>query len=312
MPLKPASQVPTALLLIDIQKGVDVASGYYGAERSTPEFESNVSKILTQVRAYNGSLDGGLPSSDRHKEHRTKSRHLPRRGQDGDAHDEHQQHDNETGTSTPASTSAADSDKPSYKPYAISIHHMTHASIFPDSPVYPGKASAAIQDCAAPLAHEPVYTKSTHSAFHNADLVHAIREAGTRQLIIAGVTTDHCVSTSTRHASDLGLVNARPLNASTTNSPPKPSSASSTAEPNGDGGAAQPDPAPASKAPKPDNDDDEQGTIVLLSDCTACFNKVASGIDDPELVQRVTLASLNGEFCDVMESRDVLGVLFAG
>ncbi|RVX75196.1 hypothetical protein B0A52_00548 [Exophiala mesophila] len=51
--LSRATLCPTALLLVDIQVGLNVGNGFYGTERSTPDFEANIASLLTEVRKYN-------------------------------------------------------------------------------------------------------------------------------------------------------------------------------------------------------------------------------------------------------------------
>lgn len=91
----------------------------------------------------------------------------------------------------------------------ITIIHVTHRSSDPNSPLFPGKASAAIQPCAAALEGELHFTKTANSAFVGTDLEATLREQGTRQLFIVGIATDHCVSTSTRMAADLEVLGQR-------------------------------------------------------------------------------------------------------
>ena len=58
---------------------------------------------------------------------------------------------------------------------------------------------------AEPLPGEPVVEKRTNSAFVNTGLEERLRAGGTEQVVVAGLTTDHCCSTTARMASDLGF-----------------------------------------------------------------------------------------------------------
>jgi hypothetical protein len=69
----------------------------------------------------------------------------------------------------------------------------------PDSP------GNAIQAAAAPKAGEPVYRKHVNSAFIGTFLERGLRKAGIDTLVIVGLTTNHCVSTSARMAGNLGF-----------------------------------------------------------------------------------------------------------
>ena len=52
---------------------------------------------------------------------------------------------------------------------------------------------------------EPVVEKRTNSAFVNTGLEERLRAEGSGQVVVAGLTTDHCCSTTARNASDLGF-----------------------------------------------------------------------------------------------------------
>ncbi|MCQ4310482.1 cysteine hydrolase [Pseudomonas stutzeri] len=56
-----------------------------------------------------------------------------------------------------------------------------------------------------PEPGEPVIDKPGYSAFAHTDLELLLRNRGIRQLILAGVTTEVCVSSTLRHAVDLGF-----------------------------------------------------------------------------------------------------------
>lgn len=204
-----AASTPTALLLIDIQVGLNTSNGYFGSERSTPSFEKNIESLLSAARKYNDALSTTLP---------------------------------------------------------ITIIHVFHKSSNAESPLYPNSSihpgGGAFQPCAQPIesrGYETVFSKTTNSAFVNTPLETHIRSRGIQQLIIAGIATDHCVSTSTRMAADLAVV--------------------------------------------------DRGKIFIVSDATATFNK---GGFDAETVHRVNLASLEGEFANVVSTNEVLMGLALG
>jgi nicotinamidase-related amidase len=56
----------------------------------------------------------------------------------------------------------------------------------------------------APVAGEPVVDKPGKGAFHATDLGAILSHRGIRQLVVCGVTTEVCVSTTVREANDRG------------------------------------------------------------------------------------------------------------
>lgn len=85
----------------------------------------------------------------------------------------------------------------------LPIFHVRHLSTESGSPL--GGASGAFKDAVRPLAHEPVIEKHVNSAFIGTDLETRLREKALDTLVITGLTTDHCVSTTTRMAANLGF-----------------------------------------------------------------------------------------------------------
>ena len=85
------------------------------------------------------------------------------------------------------------------------IHHVHHASLSASGSFYPGTPGHAAQSQAAPAAGEPVHVKSVNSGFIGTSLEHDLRGAGITTLVIAGLTTNHCVSTTVRMAGNLGF-----------------------------------------------------------------------------------------------------------
>lgn len=137
------------------------------------------------------------------------------------------------------------------------VIHLQHLSTDPDSPLAPGRPGAEIRPEVAPLDGEPVFRKRVNSAFIGTGLESFLRARGIGTLVITGLTTDHCVSTTTRMAGNLGF------------------------------------------------------ETLLVADATAAFAR--RGHDgncyDADLIHATALASLHGEFAEVLETREVVARL---
>lgn len=88
---------------------------------------------------------------------------------------------------------------------SLPIIHVQHSSTNPSSPLHPDNSGFAFKPEAAPLEGEVVFVKNFNSAFIGTELESYLREHGSDSLVIAGLTTDHCVSTTTRMAGNLGF-----------------------------------------------------------------------------------------------------------
>ena len=85
------------------------------------------------------------------------------------------------------------------------VIHVQHLSVEPESPLRPERPGNAFKVEALPRSGEPVFQKRVNSALLGTDLERHLREQGITALVIAGLTTDHCVSSTARMASDLGF-----------------------------------------------------------------------------------------------------------
>jgi nicotinamidase-related amidase len=84
------------------------------------------------------------------------------------------------------------------------IFHVQHCSTIPTSPLHETHAGNQFNDLVAPTEREPVIKKSVNSAFIGTDLQAQLDNAKITTLVIAGLTTDHCISTTARMAGNLG------------------------------------------------------------------------------------------------------------
>jgi nicotinamidase-related amidase len=85
------------------------------------------------------------------------------------------------------------------------IRHVVHDSVEPNSLLRPDSPGNAIQAIATPNAGEPIYRKHVNSAFIGTTLENDLHRDGIETLVIVGLTTNHCVSTTARMAGNLGF-----------------------------------------------------------------------------------------------------------
>ncbi len=85
------------------------------------------------------------------------------------------------------------------------IIHIKHDSSEPGSPLFPGQLGNDIKDTVQPKGDEPVIVKHVNSAFIGTDLEPRLRSQNIDTIVLVGLTTDHCVSTTARMAANLGF-----------------------------------------------------------------------------------------------------------
>jgi nicotinamidase-related amidase len=127
-------------------------------------------------------------------------------------------------------------------------------SLEPQSPLREGLPGNAFKVEAQPMGDEPVFRKHVNSAFIGTGLEAHLRERGIDTLVVVGITTDHCVSSTVRMAGNLGF------------------------------------------------------TVTVVEDATATFER--RGPDgshySADLMHRISLASLHGEFATVRSAQEIL------
>lgn len=85
------------------------------------------------------------------------------------------------------------------------VFHVQHLSTNPDSPLNPNSPGSEIKDNVKPKETEPVIQKRVNSAFIGTNLERLLRDNQIETLVITGLTTPHCVSTTTRMAGNFGF-----------------------------------------------------------------------------------------------------------
>lgn len=86
----------------------------------------------------------------------------------------------------------------------LPVFHVRHCSASPTSPLHETHPGNRFNELVSPLNGEPVIQKNVNSAFIGTDLQARLDDAKITTLVIVGLTTDHCVSTTTRMAGNLG------------------------------------------------------------------------------------------------------------
>ncbi len=139
----------------------------------------------------------------------------------------------------------------------LPVIHIRHCSVEPNSLLRPELPGNAFKEEVKPLPGEKQFTKTVNSAFIGTGLETYLKEQNILSLVIVGLTTDHCVSTSVRMAANLGF------------------------------------------------------EVTLVSDATATFDRLSDdGIHyTAEEIHNINLVSLNGEFCRVRSTAEVLKLL---
>lgn len=91
-----------------------------------------------------------------------------------------------------------------WRKMGLPVFHVKHCSSNPNSRLAEGQPGNEFQDIVAPIDGEVIIKKNVNSAFIGTDLKEQLDAAFITKLVIVGLTTDHCVSTSVRMAGNFG------------------------------------------------------------------------------------------------------------
>ncbi|MDA9575595.1 cysteine hydrolase [Flavobacteriaceae bacterium] len=86
----------------------------------------------------------------------------------------------------------------------LPLFHIRHSSKNLKSKLNPLDKGFEFNDAVLPMKNETIITKNVNSAFIGTDLKEQLDDLNIDTLVIVGLTTNHCVSTTTRMAGNFG------------------------------------------------------------------------------------------------------------
>lgn len=92
-----------------------------------------------------------------------------------------------------------------YRELKLPVIHVQHLSTEEKSPLRPGQKGVEFISGLEPQFGECIFQKSVNSAFIGTNLEKYLKSKKIKSLTMAGFTTDHCVSTTARMASNFGF-----------------------------------------------------------------------------------------------------------
>lgn len=91
-----------------------------------------------------------------------------------------------------------------WRAHHLPIFHIQHCSVNPKALHAEGNPGNAFKDIVKPIQGEPIIKKSVNSAFIGTNLKDLLDKESIHTVVIVGLTTEHCVSTTTRMAGNYG------------------------------------------------------------------------------------------------------------
>jgi nicotinamidase-related amidase len=90
-----------------------------------------------------------------------------------------------------------------WRAHKLPVIHVKHNGT-PPSRLTKGTPGNDFKEITQPIKGETVFEKEVNSAFIGTELDAFLKKNGIRQLVLVGLTTDHCVSSTARMAGNLG------------------------------------------------------------------------------------------------------------
>ena len=87
----------------------------------------------------------------------------------------------------------------------LPIIHVRHSSTNPESKLHKSRPGFEFNDYVTPLENEMVLTKEVNSAFIGTNLENILIKSHIDTLVIVGMTTNHCISSTVRMSGNLGF-----------------------------------------------------------------------------------------------------------
>lgn len=87
----------------------------------------------------------------------------------------------------------------------LPIFHIIHSSLDPNSKLHNSHPGFEMKEELKPINGEPLIIKNVNSAFIGTNLKETLNHQDINKLVIIGLTTNHCISTTTRMAGNLGF-----------------------------------------------------------------------------------------------------------
>ena len=85
------------------------------------------------------------------------------------------------------------------------VIHIQHCSTDADSPLRPDRPGNQFKEIVLPEQNEKIFQKTVHSAFIGTNLENHLKDNHITTVVIVGLTTNHCVSTTARMSGNLGF-----------------------------------------------------------------------------------------------------------